>query len=338
MSQRYAQVLVLAGFLAGCGGNPFLPDEPSEEPANPVEQLPGTEKPSASKSITRYEAREDGNGNGYAENITYDAENDTFSVDNLGFDGDNLYRRGMAVASLGPYRVYEASEVVEDPYSHRMIPQFEHRLLAGVSDSGKTSFAIVRTGAYMDYGFGGFVMKREGGVNLPSSGQAGYLGDYAAIQDAKGASGLRYVTGQAQVAIDFADFNDGDAVQGAIYNRQIFDVNGNDITAAVIGQLNDEFNPDRIGGNDISELPVLSFRVGPGAIDANGEIRGMVDSFLVDYGSGGAQVVTYETGNYYAIIAGENAEEIVGIIVVESADPYFDNVTVRETGGFIAYR
>ncbi len=37
------------------------------------------------------------------------------------------------------------------------------------------------------------------------------------------------------------------------------------------------------------------------------------------------------------MISGTGAEEIVGIVVVESTDPRNDAVTVRETGGFIVY-
>ncbi|MBK6468948.1 MAG: hypothetical protein IPF96_20565, partial [Rhodobacter sp.] len=160
---------------------------------------------------------------------------------------------------------------------------------------------------------------------------------YAGLQDFNGAGGLRYTTGDAFVAIDFEDFNDGDAVQGYVDNRQIFDMAGNNITAAVIGQINAEFSPDP-GDPTISSLPTLIFRVGPGAIDANGEIRGFLDSTLVDYNGDGAAITTYESGNYYAIVSGTNAEEVVGIIVVESAYPGIDNLTVRETGGFILYR
>lgn len=339
MSQRIAPVLVLSALLAGCGGNPFLdaPVDPGPDPDLP-EALPGTPNPTRSSSIVRYEAREAGTGNGYAEGITYDPGTDTFSVDNLGFDGANLYARGGVVASLGPYQVYEAAAVVNDPLTLRPIPQFQHRLIAGVSTSGQTEFAIVRTGAYTGYGFGGFVMRRDStGVNLPTSGQAGYDGAYAGLQDFNGAGGLRYTTGDAFVAIDFEDFNDGDAVQGYVDNRQIFDMAGNNITAAVIGQINAEFSPDP-GDPTISSLPTLIFRVGPGAIDANGEIRGFLDSTLVDYNGDGAAITTYESGNYYAIVSGTNAEEVVGIIVVESAYPGIDNLTVRETGGFILYR
>ncbi len=342
MSKRIVPVFVLAGLLAACGGNPFLQPAPgggNEAPENPTPPLDGTPDPTPSGAISRYEPRDEDTGSGYAENITYDPATDTFSVDNLGFDGANLYRRGAPLADLGPYQVYEADQVVNDPVSGDPIPQFDHRMIAGVSTSGRTQFAIVRTGAYVGYGFGGFVMMRDStGVVLPTTGQAVYTGEYAGIQDFDGRGGLRYVRGDAFIAIDFEDFNDGDAVRGEISNRRIYDLNGVDITAQVLSSLNLRYDPD-LEAPDVTELPTMRFRVGPGSIDVNGEIRGTLGSVIVDYeGDGPPQVVTYEEGNYYAIVSGANADEIVGIIVVTSEDPAFGNVTVRETGGFILYR
>lgn len=330
--------LLTSALLAGCGGstNPFLPDpDPdgdTDDDRPPV--LPGTGTTGAGTPITRYEDRNENNGNGYATAITYDQGTDTFSVDNLAFDGENLYARQNTQSwNLGPYRFYEASREVSDPlFPTRRIGQFDHRLLAGVSATGRTDFAIVRTGAYSGYGFGGFVMRRHEGVTLPTSGQAGYNGAYAAIQDFNGRSGLRYVTGEAAVAIDFNDFNAGNAVRGQITDRQIYTVDGTNITAQVIGALNTRYN------GTMTELPVLSFRVGPGSIDATGEIRGYLDSFIVDASGAQPTVATYETGTYYALVSGPDADEIVGIIVVESGDPALTGVTVRETGGFVVYR
>jgi hypothetical protein len=174
---------------------------------------------------------------------------------------------------------------------------------------------------------------------LPTSGQAGiYDGDYAGLIDYNGTNGLRYATGEAHVAIDFNDFNDGDAVQGTISNRRVFNMAGVDITDQVLAQINTEYARGDLDhlGEDLTEIPTLVFRVGPGAIDANGEIRGILDNTLLSRESGSN--VNYETGNYYAIVAGPNAEELVGIIVVESSLPGAGNITARETGGFIAYR
>ena len=59
------------------------------------------------------------------------------------------------------------------------------------------------------------------------------------------------------------------------------------------------------------------------------EIVGELGSFTVD--DDGA-LSAYESGTYYAIVAGDNAEEIVGIVVMEAN---LDGITSQETGGFI---
>jgi len=43
-------------------------------------------------------------------------------------------------------------------------------------------------------------------------------------------------------------------------------------------------------------------------------------------------------GQFYALMAGEDASEIVGVVVVEVQDPRFDDVSTQESGGFIVYR
>jgi hypothetical protein len=336
MSKRITAMMAVALLVAACDGNPFLVED--DEPTGPVEPLPGTEDPTASDAIDRYEALDEDSGSGYAENITFDSSTNTFSVDNLGFDGANAYSQTGPVTTLGPYAVYEAAPFVNDPLTGNPIQQFDHRLLAGVSTSGRTEFAIVRTGEYIGYGFGGFVMRRDNtGVVLPTTGQAQYTGTYAGIQDFDGRPGMRYTTGNAEIAIDFADFNDGNAVRGTVRDRRILDLNGNDITATVLAQMDAKFDEDDKVPN-LTQLPVLSFRVGPGVTDAAGEIRGTLQSQVVNYNGNVPRVETYEEGNYYAILSGANADEIVGIIVITAEDPGFDNVTMRETGGFILYR
>ncbi|MEX5727235.1 hypothetical protein Ga0609869_000588 [Rhodovulum iodosum] len=298
---------------------------------------PGTESPAADNSLFRYEPLGDGEtaGSGYARAISYDAENDEFFVDNLGFDGDNVYTRDNLVGSLGPYAVYENSESFDDPVTGAPIAQFAHKALYGVSTNTDadgnptTQFAIVRTGSYIEYGFGGYVYQRNGGVTLPDTGQAQYTGAYAALRDFNNLGGLEYATGDMTMAIDFEDFDAGDAVRGEVYNRRVFDDEGNDITIDVVTALEDKY------GLDYTGLPVIRFVISPDALDTNGELTGSVRSF-VQTNSGSAEV--YEDGNYYAVLSGDNAEEVVGIIAVTAEDPRAEGVTVRETGGFILYR
>ena len=283
----------------------------------------------AAQRIARYEARTD-DGNGYAESISYNATDDTFTVDNLPFDGDNTYARDDVVTSLGPFSVYENDSTYADDVTGVLINQFEHKAIRGVSTTGNTEFSIVRTGAYVPYGFGGFLYQRNTGVVLPTTGEAAYNGDYAGLRDFQGRGGLEYVTGQMNVNIDFEDFNAGDAVDGHITNRRVFDINGNDITAGILAALTTE------QGVAITALPSVNFVIQPGVLSTNGEITGSLSSFIPnDEGSFDG----LETGTYYAVISGTGAgQEIVGVVVMESPDHRADGVTVRETGGFILYR
>lgn len=301
----------------GIGGNPDLP--------------PGTANPTPRSSIKRYEAFDADAGNGFARTVSYNADNDTFLVDNLGFDGtgDTPYTRAAAVGSLGPYAVYEAVETVDDQYSDTAIAQLGHKALYGVSRSGKTRFAIIRTGAYADFGYGGFIYERDGNVVLPTDGQATYRGDYASLRDFNGQGGIEYGTGRMKIDIDFEDFNDGSAVKGRVTNRAVFDAQGNDVTQDILDALAADT------GGTVTALPTMLFDIGPGVMDANGELKGNVSSWKPN--PDGA-LETFESGNYYAVVSGDDAEEVVGIIVVQGEDPRFEGVTVRETGGFILSR
>lgn len=293
---------------------------------------PGTASPKPSSDIFRTEPTESDGGNpgdGFVTGVTYDSSSDTFEVDNLAFDGDNVYVRGNSVSSLGPYAVYEAVQQFPDTLTDTPINQFKHRAIYGVSTSGKTEFAIVRTGAYIGYGFGGFVYQRSGGVTLPTSGQANYDGTVAGIRDFDGAGGLQYTTADIHVAIDFNDFNGGSGVQGQIYNREIYDINGNNVTDNLLTAINSDETAS------LTAIPTLTFTVSPGALDKNGEIVGEVSSF---FSNDAGEIVEFEAGNYYAVVSGDSAEEIVGVVVTESQVGVPAGVTVRETGGFIVYR
>lgn len=328
--------------LAACDGNPLEGDgggvDPTPVDNASVSTLPGTTKPRATGDIERREEKVTADGadygNGFAEGFAYNAADDTFSVDNLAFDGANVYRRSTTVPTLGIANVYRANATYADDQTGAQIDQFSYRALYGVSRTGRTSFAIVRTGSYIPYGFGGFIFAREGGVVLPTRGQAEYTGEYAGLRDFNGRGGMQMVTGDMEMAIDFNDFNpdesstgNGAGIQGQVTNRRIFDLNGNDITGAVLAEINADKNPDV----DLTELPTLLFKVGPGVLDNNGEAEGELASMI--NANGNDEV--FEEGKYYAVISGDDADEVAGVIVVTSS---VDGVTWRETGGFILYR
>jgi hypothetical protein len=339
MYPRYLSFLLCLGLLSACGdGQPFFDDEVAEEPGEDggddgtgIELLPGTEDPSPNRGIFRYEARDD-NGGGLVSDVSYNSRRDVFTVDNLAFDGPNTYQRGDDVASLGNYAVYEADIVVDDFLTGEQIDQVvPYRAILGISRNEvdgepRTSFAIVRTGGYVGYGFGGFVLERNGGVVLPTSGQATFSGDYAGVRVFNGAGGLEYTTGDMTIDIDFDDFNANDAVKGVLENREAFTSDG---------------DPIPLGGEDELVLPDLPFVVQEGSptLDENGELRGSLSNTIIN--EDGTREI-YESGTYYGIISGVTTEnpggEIVGVLVFESEDPRFDDVDVQETGGFIVYR
>ncbi|PYE83927.1 hypothetical protein [Pseudoroseicyclus aestuarii] len=348
--QRLMTTAALLALLAGCGdGQPFddpLPgedgggeDAPGETPDDGEGEdggiggdgalPPGTAEPSAAASIRRREAL-DGEGGGYVSAVAYDAGTDSFSVDNLAFDGANTYARADEVGTLNGFAVYEADRSVADPATGAGIDQLDYRALYGVSRGTvevdgerlpRSRFAIVRTGDYTDYGFGGFLYERNGAVTLPTSGQAVYAGDYAGLRIFDGRTGTEYTRGDMRIAIDFEDFDAGDGVQGRITNREILDAQG---TPLALGT-----------GEGAMRAPDVIFDIGPGALDANGEMSGPLNSY--DEAEDGGRT-PYETGTYYGVIAGEDAGEIAGIIVLQSDDPRTAGVTVQETGGFIVYR
>ena len=323
--KRFLIIGLMATALVGCGEyNPLTNPKPAPNP----NLLPGTDAPTSGRAIQRYE-EEDSTGNGYAQSISYDANADTFSVDNLAFDANNVYARDNVVPNLGgpaasPFRVYENAAIYQDDVTGAPINQFPHKAIYGESATGRTRFAIVRTGAYIPYGFGGFMYQRDDGVVLPANGQAALVGNYAGLRDFDNRGGLEYVTGDMQVDIDFRDFNKGRGVKGSVTNRQIFDLNGANISGGLTTALG------------VANLPVLLFVVGPGVSDNNGEVTGgVVSSYL----NAGGAVQVFEEGKYYAVLSGSGADmEMTGVIVATADDPRYSGVTVRETGGFILYR
>lgn len=339
--------------LSACGGgNPFNTDDTGTGTGTGTTGTPGitsdsgvppgTQTPTPDAGISRSEPSSTANGktgNGFATNLTYDGTTDTFSVDNLAFDGDNTYTRVTGsnfVNNVSDYAIYEAAAQYPDAQTSNPINQFTHRAIYGESATTGNKFAIVRTGSYVDYGFGGFVYQRQGGVTLPTSGQALYTGRAQGLRDKNGAGGLQYTSADMSIAIDFNDFNPttgvrGDGVQGSITNRKIFDINGNDITDNVVGSIRSDLN---LTAAQLPGIPNAYFKVGPGVLDANGELTGEIFSQYLDSSN---QAQTFETGNYYAIVGGDNADEVVGVFVLETTvDPSAGEV--RDTSGFILIR
>jgi hypothetical protein len=343
----------LLALLAACGDGQPLFDENGTDPTDTTDTtdttegdggdidtdgatppLPGTDAPSPDAGIFRYEDR-NGNGGGLVTDVSYDAANDTFTVDNLGFDGANTYQRVDApLNTLGVTRVFAADEVVEDTLTGKPVEQIiPYRALYGVSDNQvdgepRTSFAIVRTGGYSDYGFGGYVYERNGGVVIPTEGQATFSGQYAGLRVYDNQTGLEYTTGNMSMDFDFDDFNANDAVKGRVTDRRAINQDG---TAVALRTSDGQLLMPDIG---------WIIQEGSSSLNENGEITSDVFNLRLDPTTG--VPVVYESGTFYGVLAGDatsgDGGEIVGIITVESDDPRSEGVTVQETGGAILYR
>lgn len=343
--------LVLCSFLVGCGSGdaPFgsNTEDTTDTGTDPdtgggaIESdrvvPPGTVSPQPDDTIFRKEPLDGESGDGFAQGVRYNAENDTFFVDNLPFDGgeDTPYVRGVAVGSLGDYAVYEAVDQYPDTLTGAPINQFTHRAIYGVSRTGQTEFAIVRTGAYIQYGFGGFVYQRNGTVEMPTVGQGLYNGQGAGLRDYNNIGLLEYTTSSVQIVIDFDDFNEATGryeggIDGFVFDRRVFDLNGNEVTADVAARIGDANNADLEG-----RLPTIRFFITQDSLDANGELTGDVFS---NFGNLAGQAVLYEEGKYYGVLAGDNGEELVGVIVAETAIDPASPDGVRDTTGFTIYR
>ncbi len=361
MARNLLFILAL-GVTAGCSGsaadsplNPFDPTptdtatdggtggsgDGTGDTATPIDGglalPPGTPNPSPDNSITRYEARDE-NGSGFAEAPAYNATDDTFYIDNLPFDSDdNIYTRDDEVASLGPagqqgpFAVYEGSGTEIDPVSGAPIDQITYKALFQKSASGRTELVIVRSD-YKDYGFSGWAYQRNGEVVLPTTLQATFSGPYAALRDFQGKPGLEYATGDLRLDVDFEDINGTltrDAIKGSVTNRRVYTTDGTDVTRDIIDAL--AADADR----PFTAIPAIVLDVNTGNIDINGEFTGTYENGYID---GNGDFVTFQTGTYQGMLAGPDPSEAVGTIVTTSEDPRFENVTVRETGGFIATR
>ena len=324
--KRILTAITAVALLTACGdGEPFFgPD--TDGNVNEIDNLgPGTKNPTPNGAIQRFEPRTGDGGGLVRGDVRYNARRDTFTVDNIAFDGENVYQRHDGLETLGGYKVFAGDEVTDDFLTGEAIDQIvPYRAIYGVSrrrvgDSPRTQFAIVRTGGYFDFGFGGYVYERAGGVVLPDSGQARFTGKYGGMQIQSGGGGLAFVRGDMRLDIDFNDFNRNDGIKGRIFNRRLLTDDGDPIT-----QLSDVF---------------WVIEEGTKTLTRNGEIK--TEVFTLRRGSDGALERDFE-GTFSGIVAGDTTAgsggEVVGVIKMEREDQNVEGVVVQETGGAILYR
>ncbi|SDE45441.1 hypothetical protein [Limimaricola pyoseonensis] len=361
---RLLSTAALLALLAGCGdGQPFDFEDPADAPADGGDAggrdsggdaedgddaddgfggderlLPGTADPDPDRSITRFEAETE-DGGGFVRRVTL-LSGARLEVDNLAFDGTEPYRSDYrGPSTLNGYAVFQSAAEVETGGSEP-IDQLDYRAIYGESINTvrvdgerlpRTRFAVVRTGDFSNFGFGGFLYERNGGVEIPARGQAAFRGDYAGIRVFDTISRHEFTTGDIEVLVDFDDFNASDGVRGTLSNRRAFDEDGLEIETNTSGVRRTDLS-DRA----ILDLPTVRFVLTDAASTPNGEIVGQLNNLVVVDG----KAEPYEAGEYFGVLSGdlETGGEVTGILVFESEDPRLEDIRVQETGGFTAYR
>lgn len=291
----------------GSGAQPLQPepDEVPQEPTTPV----AVDSPDIFGSAINEDLT--------LNAVDYDPDTDELVLNNLPFDGDNAYTRNAAVtAAVGSgFGHYENVGGTSNYYA-----------VFRRSGSGYSQVGTVGTDRYVSFGFGGVAAQRLDGEGALPAGNSQYLftGEYAAVRtiiDPDSGSQVQYVAGTARIDVDIEDFDTTGAVEGVIVDRTFFDNNG--------VQLTDLDNVDFIS-MATAELNFDNWTIASSTATAYNRADGEAGA----------------SGSWQGLFAGPNGEEVAGIVVVSGTGPIgidpdtgdFEEVQVRETGGFIANR
>lgn len=314
--------LTAVGVLAACtSGNPISSSDEvgigtCNQPLQPDTDCdPGETSTEAATSPNVYGAAL--NSDLTVNDMTYDPLTDELVLNNLPFDGDNTYARNAPLsAAIGsPFGAYESVGGTSDYYA-----------VFRRSGSGYSQVGTVGTDQYVSFGFGGAAAQRLDGTGALPTANSQYLftGEYAAVRtiiDPDTGSQLQYVAGTATIEVDVEDFDDTGAVEGIIADRTFFDNNGVQLT-------------------DLDDVDFISLATA----DINFDNWTIASSTATAYSR--ADLSSGASGSWQGLFAGPNGEEVAGIVVVSGSGPIgidattgdFEEVQVRETGGFIASR
>ncbi|MEM6305244.1 MAG: hypothetical protein AAF744_11010 [Pseudomonadota bacterium] len=276
--------LAVGASLAACGGTPPFGVEPGAD-----ESVNSTYLTEANAFMT-------------LNNISYDPATDTLNLNNIPFDDpNNNYERITTENFSNGFDAYTSAPA-------RDSNEIEYFAIFRRSDSGQSQVAAAGTDGYIDFGFGGAGAQRLGAKpTLPTSGVYSYTGEYAAVRTtrpntptATNPDRTEFVTGTANLAADFGDFDNVGAVGGTITNRTVYDTSGNPIGAldGFISLANAE-------------------------IDFENAVIG--NSTAVEINGAGNQV---GSGTWNGVFAGPGGNEIAGVLFIEGSE-------VQETGGFV---
>lgn len=250
------------------------------------------------------------NGDLTMNSMVYDPDTNELIVNNIPFDGAGAANGQATYAQTGtlPNSGFARYENTEGDIAYFAV--FRR------STSGAVQAGAFATSGYIDFGIGGAAAKRAtADVNLPDSGEYTFTGQYAAVRvyanSATSPNEVQFVTGDARILLDFGDYDTIGAVVGTVTNRQLYDGAGD-----LIGPMDDYI-----------------------AL-ATGEIDRETGTVGVTQAAGISTTTADEltSGNWQAVLGGENGTEIAGIIVLEGASDDDGTEEVRETGVLIVAR
>lgn len=234
-------------------------------------------------------------------NLTYDSDKDQLVINNLPFDGvDGRYSYNKSKSIGNKFKVYESARATGSRSGYYAV--FRR------SASGHAQAAAVVTNRYAGYGFGGATAQRlNDNITMPSEGEYVFTGEYAALRIRGDSAQEQYVSGNARIEIDVTDFDTKGAVEGLINNRKLYDRDGKFVR------------------NMTGYISMATTSIDFATATTTDGTATLFDSTGDDEAS----------GKWKGVFAGPNADEMAGIIVIETLGTATTVGAYRETGAFV---
>jgi hypothetical protein len=308
---RLITAVAITAVLAGCDGtNPFMTADVSDAVMGATPTESGADIDPDNIYARGLNADLTMNSFEYDDQRNDDPADDVLLVNNIPFDNSDSSGGGYIRSAATLPNAFEVYESVPSSGGDR-------QYYAVFRQANYSEVAAVGTGDYISFGFGGATAQRlTNTIELPPTVPTTYkfTGDYAAIRvttDAGGRDDVEYITGDAILYADLADFDLTGAVDGNIENRILYDVDG----STTVEMTDDVF----LGTADIDPTTGII-----GASTATGK-------------EGDTELAS---GQWQGLFAGPEGAEIAGFVVLEGATTSAETPTdtVRETGTFIVVR
>ncbi|MBU2983218.1 hypothetical protein KO498_15525 [Lentibacter algarum] len=272
--KRAFSLFTLLAFLSACGGdgtNPF------DDPIDPTD-------PSSKNSKFLFDIDDKFTMN----DVVYNEASDQLVINNLPFDGpDGIYDRTRTERGVGVYR------------SRKTGTTGQIRHYAVFMRNEDMQVAAAAGAEWVDVGYGGANVKRNG-YNLPGGvGEYVFLGTYGSVRTRSDGAGAHIVTGDVTLLLDIFDFDESGGEPG-----------DGILEGSIVGYIDNRTRTDAETGAPITNnLPTVSltlvqydpetgeFDEGITSTGHNGSIRdeGLWEGFVG--GSDGSSIGAYVTLN-----------------------------------------